>query len=248
MESRVISFMPKKPSDIIKQSSSLTEIVETLNFGEWTPFLRDNISIIRENEKLLNKNCPSYFPLKKDIFRVFETCSPRQIKAVILGQDPYFDISNDGLPRATGLCFSVRKGTSIPPSLRNIFQELSKEGFAMDEKNGDLSYLSRRGVFLINSSLTVKEGSPGDHVPLWKYFTSKVIKYICEMSGNPIFMLWGSKAAEFEPYISGKGNILMTSHPSPQSVFRGFSGCNHFLECNKLLVSKNYEPINWSNT
>jgi uracil-DNA glycosylase len=133
----------------------------------------------------------------------------------------------------------------LPPSLKNIYEELKNEGFDMNLENGDLTPWVKQGVFLLNSALTVKPNSPNLHITLWKYFTSKVIKYIYEKS-DPIFMLFGLESQKFESFIPGKENIIKTSHPSPRSYTRGFKGSNCFNQANNLLRMSGKKMVNWN--
>lgn len=145
-----------------------------------------------------------------DLFRIFNICKLDDIKVVILGMDPYHADKN----QANGIAFSVNNGVKIPPSLRNIFKEMN-----VDKKDGDLEYLVKRGVFLLNTFLTVKQKTPGSH-QFWKEFTDHIIKLIAEKNKDTIFVLFGKFAQEKIEIIPNKSRILCSSHPSPLSAYR----------------------------
>lgn len=165
------------------------------------------------------------------------------IKVVIIGQDPYY-----GNNQANGLAFSVNTGTIIPPSLKNIYKELSNDispGYVF--QSGSLNDWARQGVLLLNTILTVESGKPGSHSQIgWQLFTDKVIKVINEYLHGVIFLLWGSNAKSKSSIINEKKHyILQASHPSPLSAYRGFFGCRHFSITNKILITEGKTPINW---
>ena len=182
-----------------------------------------------------------YYPPTKDVFNIFHLLAPKDIKVVILGQDPYYNYD-----MAMGLSFSVRKGKPIPKSLKNIYKNLCEkvEEF-LPPKHGSLLGWAEQGVFLYNTALTVFPQKPGSHTGIWKGFSTDVIKYISKRGGI-VFMLWGRKAQNFEKCIVSKDNlILKTSHPSGLSANRGFLTCDHFVDANKFLKEKGREPIDW---
>ena len=184
------------------------------------------------------------FPLAEDVLTAFSLCPLQNVKVVILGQDPYH-----GANQAHGLCFSVQQGQKIPPSLRNIFKELAQdiEGFT-EPGNGDLTAWAKQGVFLLNTVLTVEEGLANSHKSLgWETFTDASIKHISDTQQGVVFLLWGKPSQQKASLIdTSKHHVLESSHPSPLSAYRGFLGCKHFSETNKLLVSANQTPITWS--
>jgi uracil-DNA glycosylase len=163
------------------------------------------------------------FPPKEDVFNAFKYFEPEETKVVIIGQDPYHQPG-----QANGLAFSVAPGVKIPPSLRNIFKEMGKTNV----ESGDLTYLAKQGVLLINTTLTVKIGRPNSHFLIWRGFTKNLIKNLSEKVDTPIvFMLWGNHAKKMEEVINKKHIILKASHPSPLSVYRGgWFGTNHFAK------------------
>ena len=183
------------------------------------------------------------FPPDKDIFNAFKYTSPDQLKVVILGQDPYH-----GPNQAHGLCFSVLRGNKIPPSLRNIYKELARDLDDFDvPSHGNLQAWAQQGVLLLNTVLSVEQGSANAHKDIgWREFTDAVIVSISEQLSDVIFVLWGAPAQKKIPLIdTSKHHILTSSHPSPLSAHRGFLGCGHFSEINGLLTKMNKQTINW---
>jgi uracil-DNA glycosylase len=164
------------------------------------------------------------YPPRESILRAFSDCSFDNCHTVIVGQDPYH-----GEGQANGLAFSVSPGVKLPPSLKNIYKELESAGYTVDWNNGDLSFLSRSGFLLLNSSLTVLPGKPMSHAKLgWSQWTDFVIKYISDNKSAVKFLLWGKFAETKKALIDGsRHNVVVTSHPSPLSAYRGFlgSGC-----------------------
>lgn len=183
------------------------------------------------------------FPPKELVFNAFALTPAKQVKVVILGQDPYH-----GQGQAHGLCFSVQDGIKIPPSLRNIYKELCSdiEGFRMP-KNGNLTLWARQGVLLLNTVMTVDEANANSHKGKgWEQFTDKVIGQISEHLEDIIFLLWGKPAQQKIKLIdTSKHHVLTSAHPSPLSAHRGFLGCGHFSQTNDLLRKLNKEAINW---
>ncbi len=188
------------------------------------------------------------YPPADSIFRALELTPPAEIKAVILGQDPYH-----GRGEADGLAFSVSGASKLPPSLKNIFAEImSDTGFCLSG-SGDLSPWAEQGVLLLNTILTVKEDTPASHRksgseqnPGWEIFTDAVISAISDEMKNVAFLLWGNHAISKSGLIDTKKHLVLTApHPSPFSVNRGFKGCRHFSKTNKYLESKKIERINW---
>lgn len=186
-----------------------------------------------------NETC---FPPEKDIFSAFEMCSFNDTKVVILGQDPYH-----GIGQAHGLSFSVPEGIKIPPSLRNIFKELSSDLSIGAPSQGDLSYWAKQGVLLLNATLTVRKSSPGSHQKQgWEDFTDFVIKSISDNKKSLVFVLWGKFADQKESLIDEtKHLILKSSHPSPFSAHRGFLGSKPFSKTNDYLEENGMKKIDW---
>jgi uracil-DNA glycosylase len=189
-----------------------------------------------------------FYPLKKDLFKVFELCPLSKVKVVIFGQDPYHSVDHDGLPTAQGMSFSVRRGSRIAPSLRTIYERLDKTvpGF-VKPSHGDLTSWVKQGVFLVNVCLTVLPGKADSHgkEEYWMSFINKMIKALIAQNTNIVYMLWGNKAKNMAKYIGGNGHILESSHPSPLGMRYGFNKCNHFNEANDILQELGQEPINW---
>ena len=182
------------------------------------------------------------YPPAKEIFSAFDLCSFEATKVVILGQDPYH-----GPGQANGLCFSVREGVPIPPSLVNIFTEIHSElGVAMPS-NGNLERWAKQGVLLLNATLTVQARSPGSHQKKgWEKFTDAVISTLSQAKDHVVFLLWGAYAQQKESLIDGKKHLVLQSpHPSPYSVNRGFFGNQHFTKTNAFLQKNNLKAIEW---
>lgn len=190
-----------------------------------------------------NEYCTSQiFPPGKQIFAAFDATPFNDVKVVIIGQDPYH-----GDRQANGLCFSVNEGIECPPSLINIFKELSDDlGVAM-RTSGDLSDWARQGVLLLNSTLTVKAHCAGSHQGHgWETFTDAVINRLANMRNHLVFILWGSYAIRKGAFIDRSRHLVITSpHPSPLSAYRGFFGSRPFSTANAYLESNGIKPINW---
>lgn len=222
----------KKVFEKIETSTKLIEILEFV-----------------ENERSSGKKI---YPARENIFKAFQLTPLEKIKIVILGQDPYH-----GDSQAEGLSFSVPKGKTIPPSLKNIFKELKEDlknennllesGFQIP-KSGHLGNWSTQGVFLLNSVLTVEEGKPASHAKKgWENFTDEIIKIISNKNDHVIFMLWGNYAKSKASLIDNKKHTILTAaHPSPFSAHSGFFGCGHFSKANLDLEKNNLEKIDWS--
>jgi len=199
-----------------------------------------------ENFLFLEKQAhKTIYPASENIFSAFH-CTPfKNIKVVIIGQDPYH-----GENQAHGMSFSVPKSQEkIPPSLKNIFKEISSE-FPNENfipTNGNLEYLAKQGVFLLNTTLTVEVHKAGSHQKKgWEIFTDAVIQTLSEKNKNIVFLLWGSFAQKKSLLIDEtKHCILNAPHPSPLSAYRGFFGCNHFVEANEYLRKHNKSEIDW---
>jgi len=191
------------------------------------------------------------FPEQSQVLSAFEYADLTDIKVVILGQDPYHGTGNDHQSQAHGLAFSVNHGIKIPPSLRNIYKELSTDIMEFDiPEHGYLADWAKQGVLLLNTVLTVKQGQAHSHAKLgWEDFTSKVIEQINQQSAGCVFILWGAHAQKKGKNIDkNKHFILNGPHPSPLSAYRGFFGCNHFSRTNQWLKGKGQKEINWQVT
>jgi uracil-DNA glycosylase len=182
------------------------------------------------------------YPPGKEIFRAFDCCDFDEVKVVIIGQDPYH-----GAAQANGLCFAVRDGIRLPPSLVNIFKEIEKDLGKPIPQSGDLERWARQGVLLLNATLTVRASSAGSHQNKgWEQFTDAVIQTISEEKENVVFILWGAYAQKKGQVIDrAKHFVLMSPHPSPFSAFSGFFGCKHFSKTNAYLKGKGMKEIDW---
>jgi uracil-DNA glycosylase len=182
------------------------------------------------------------YPAGSMIFNAFNTTPVDKVKVVILGQDPYH---NPG--QAMGLSFSVPKGISVPPSLRNIYKELSDSMDFTVPQHGDLTTWAEQGVFLLNAMLTVERNKPSSHRDIgWQNFTDAVIRTLSKTKENVVFLLWGAFAQKKRALIDESKHLVLTSaHPSPFSAHRGFLGNGHFKKTNEYLVENGKEAIDW---
>lgn len=183
------------------------------------------------------------FPPSENIFEAFNLTPFEDVKVVILGQDPYHNEN-----QAHGLCFSVRKGIDIPPSLKNIYKELVNDEKIPMPSHGNLTSWTAQGVLLLNATLTVRAHQAGSHQKKgWEKFTDAAISAVSKHKENVVFLLWGNYAQKKSEFIdSGKHLILKTVHPSPLSASRGFFGSKHFSKTNAYLMSKGKKPVNWN--
>lgn len=182
------------------------------------------------------------YPDMNDIFNALKYTSFEDTKVVIIGQDPYH-----GFGQAHGLCFSVKKGIPPPPSLKNIFKELNADTGKEIPENGELTDWARQGVLLLNAVLTVREGCPTSHKNMgWETFTDRVISELNKKQSPVVFLLWGAYAQKKAEIITNPiHKKLISVHPSPLSASRGFFGCRHFSETNKILEKNGLLPIKW---
>ncbi len=183
------------------------------------------------------------FPASQEIFNAFAHAPLQQVKVVILGQDPYH-----GPGQAHGLCFSVRPGVKVPPSLQNIFREIESELGHPVPAHGHLAAWADQGVLLLNSVLSVECGRAASHQGKgWETFTDRVIEVINRECEHVVFMLWGSYAQRKGAIIDRHRHcVLSAPHPSPLSAHRGFFGCGHFKAANEYLQAHGRTPIDWS--
>ncbi|MGB5446295.1 MAG: uracil-DNA glycosylase [Psychromonas sp.] len=193
-----------------------------------------------KQQHALGKNI---YPPEALVFNALELTPLADIKVVILGQDPYH-----GEGQAHGLSFSVPEGIKIPPSLRNIYKELSTsiENYKIPE-SGNLEHWAKQGVLLLNAVLTVEQATPGCHANKgWEIFTDNVIREISNARSGVIFLLWGSYAQKKGALIDqSKHRVLTSTHPSPLSAYRGFFGCRHFSQVNDILAKRGEQLIIW---
>ena len=182
------------------------------------------------------------FPPADEVFSAFHLTPFDQVKVVIIGQDPYH---NDG--QAHGLCFSVKPGVDIPPSLRNIYQELHDDLGLTIPSHGYLVKWAKQGVLMLNNVLTVRAHAAASHQGIgWETFTTAVIERLEAEDRPMVFLLWGSPAQKKAACVKNpKHLVLKAPHPSPLSAYRGFFGCKHFSKCNEYLVQNRLTPIDW---
>jgi len=214
--------------------------------SSWLKYLEEEFSkpyiLALKNFLMEEKKAKSIYPAGSHIFRAFELTPLDQVKVVILGQDPYH-----GPNQAHGLSFSVPKGTQIPPSLRNIYKELQQDLGIDIPESGDLSEWAKRGVLLLNSTLTVEAYKAGSHQGKgWERFTDRVIELISDHRENIVFILWGAYAQSKIGLIDENRHLILSSaHPSPLSSHRGFFGSRPFSKTNHYLLLKGKDPISW---
>lgn len=182
------------------------------------------------------------YPVREDIFNAFKLTPLSQVKAVILGQDPY---CRPG--QAHGLSFSVRPGIAKPKSLNNIFNELQSDLGILVPESGCLDGWAKQGVLLLNTILTVRDGERNSHAGIgWEIFTDHIITILDSQDRPIVFLLWGNPAKEKTAMITNPQHLVLeASHPSPLSARRGFFGCRHFSKANEFLQNNNIAPINW---
>lgn len=183
------------------------------------------------------------YPPMDDIFNALRYTTYDSARVVILGQDPYH-----GAGQAHGLCFSVKRGTPHPPSLKNIFKEINEELGITPPESGELVGWAKQGVLLLNTTLTVREGQPQSHKGRgWETLTDKIIELMNEKERPVVFMLWGGNARQKKTLITNPRHLVLEcAHPSPLSAYAGFFGCNHFRRANEYLASLGEEQIDWS--
>ncbi len=182
------------------------------------------------------------YPPKDSIFSAFTLTPFKDVRVVILGQDPYH-----GANQAHGLAFSVPEGQKIPPSLKNIYKEIAADIGQDSATNGNLEPWASQGVLLLNATLSVRAGEAGSHQKLgWEQFTDAVIQKISEQKTGVVFMLWGKYAQSKGAHIDRTKHLVLTAaHPSPLSAHNGFLGCRHFSQCNEYLKQNGQKPIIW---
>src|SRR5690606_9691094 len=195
------------------------------------------------NFLLSEQQTHTVFPPNKMIFNAFEHTPFERTKVVILGQDPYHNVG-----QAHGLSFSVPRGIDIPPSLRNMYKELSTDiPSFVAPSHGDLSAWADQGVLLLNATLTVRAHTPASHQGKgWETFTDRAIGALSGQRSGIVFMLWGRFAKQKAALIDGGKHLVLTAaHPSPLSAYNGFFGCRHFSRANEYLVAQGEAPIDW---
>ena len=182
------------------------------------------------------------FPHSSNWFHALEATPLEQVKVVIIGQDPYHQPG-----QAHGLCFSVKPGVRIPPSLVNIYKELQSDLGITPVNHGYLEHWARQGVLLLNAVLTVEQSNANAHQGKgWETFTDRVIELVNDQCEHVVFMLWGSYAQKKGARIDQSRHLVLKApHPSPLSAHRGFLGCRHFSQANQWLEAQGRDPIDW---
>lgn len=184
----------------------------------------------------------SVYPDMYDLFNALRYTAYQDVKVVILGQDPYH-----GPGQAHGLCFSVKKGVTPPPSLLNIFQELQEDVGCLIPNHGELTNWCKQGVLLLNTVLTVRRGQANSHAGKgWEILTDEIIRLLDQKPEPMVFLLWGKNAKAKQALLNNPKHLVLTSsHPSPYSVDYGFHGCRHFSKTNTFLQEHGLPPIDW---
>ena len=184
------------------------------------------------------------YPPREKMFAAFKLTPLENVKVVIFGQDPYHEPG-----QAMGLSFSVPCNIQVPPSLINIYKEIEQEyKKSFNDKSGDLTYLARQGVLLLNTVLSVREHQPQSHNnELYKQFTMDIVKRLNELDQPIVFLLWGNNAKSMMKYLTNKNHLVLTAcHPSPLGAMHGgWFGNNHFIKTNEFLSKNGIKPINW---
>lgn len=218
---------------------------------EWNDFFNEikNKEYFKNLNNFLDEEYKNriIYPPRDEIYNAFKLCSLSSLKVVIIGQDPYFNKN-----QAMGLAFSVKEGVKLPPSLENIYKEIEIEfNSIMNYQSGDLTYLSKQGVFLINPILTVIEGKPLSHnTKEYQLFFKDLMMFIDKIDKPIVFILWGNKAKSYEKYILNKNRLIIkTTHPSPLGANKGgFFNTDMFKKTNEYLKKHGINEIIWGNT
>ena len=214
--------------------------------NDWDIILKDELEkdYFKKLLEIIKKEYKekTIYPKQTEIFKAFRNTPYKDVKVVILGQDPYH-----GENQAEGLSFSVKVGVDQPPSLKNIFKELNSDLGCSIPKHGSLVKWSEEGILLLNTVLTVEKDKAASHKDLgWEIFTDEVIKKLNEKNEPIVFILWGSFARSKKKLITNKNHyIIESAHPSPLSAYNGFFGSKPFSKTNNFLISKGLKPIDW---
>lgn len=212
----------------------------------WMTALQDEMAkpYFRELTAFVDQEraCSTVYPAEADVYAALKLTPLENVRVVILGQDPYH-----GPRQAHGLCFSVQRGVVVPPSLRNIFQELRDDLGVPLPKHGNLEHWARQGVLLLNATLTVRAGEAGSHQKRgWETFTDRIIEILGERDERLVFVLWGAYARSKKRLIDSRHMVIESAHPSPLSAHNGFFGSRPFSKINAALTSFGSSPIEWS--
>ena len=198
----------------------------------------------KELKEFLLKEYDAYkiYPRKGEIFKCFELTDFKDVKVVILGQDPYHQPF-----QAHGLCFSVNKGVKVPPSLVNIYKEINSDIGCSIPSHGNLTKWANEGVLLLNTIMSVRDSHPMSHSNKgWEIFTDRVIRELNKDNSPKVFMLWGSPSRKKKDLITNPKHLILEAvHPSPLSAYNGYFGCKHFSVANKFLKENGREEIDW---
>lgn len=214
---------------------------------DWNPLLRDELTkdYFTQLQSFVAGERAKYsvYPPESETYSALHQTPHSSTRVLILGQDPYH-----GAGQAHGLCFSVREGTPVPPSLRNIFKELHDDLGVTVPRHGCLSAWAAQGVLLLNATLTVRAGQAGSHQGKgWETFTDRIIRVVDAKIEPVVFVLWGSYARKKRQLISGSHHVIIESpHPSPLSAHNGFFGSRPFSRINDALAATGRRPIDWS--
>lgn len=218
---------------------------------DWKNIIKQNFNLQKLNQEI-NNEVNTYnpeikiFPPNNLVFTAFNYFNFNDLKVIIIGQDVYHNERN-GIAEAHGLCFSVPKSVSKPPSLNNLLKELNNDLQIPIPNHGNLESWAQQGVLLLNCALTVRQKKPGSHYKFWKEYTDSLIKYISNERKNIIYILLGNFAKNKKNLIDCKNNfIIEATHPSPLSANRGgFFGSKIYSKTNKILEQLNKNSINW---
>lgn len=238
---------PPRPN--IDDTWSVIKIATEAPPYTWEEVFKDAILELKDVSEILEEDRRTrgpFFPLVRNIFKAFELTRLDEVKVVLIGQDPYPQvIPGTGQPRAQGLSFSVSRQDTIPASLQNIYKELQDMNGLAPPHHGDLSVWARRGVLLLNMSLTVRAGDANSHVHLWSGFLVKVVNALARRRPNTVYILLGKEAQSVQEYLNDKTPVVAAGHPSSRNLKGGFLGANVFNKANEILASRGIAPVNW---